>query len=154
MAQKAPVANGRRNLGITCSTRPQCAKPRKVPARSPAENGGLRAFVHSSIQTTVYSRLQLLSIATKIVPAGPVRGILQGGHQVISTILMHTEKRGRGTILVAIESKIVPAGPVRGILQGGHQVFSTNLMYTEKRGRGTILVAIESMYESVRVRAR
>ena len=53
MAQKAPVANGRRNLGITCSTRPQCAKPRKVPTRSPAENGGQRAFVHSSIQTTV-----------------------------------------------------------------------------------------------------
>ena len=45
--------------------------------------------------------------ATKIVPAGPVRGILQGGHQVFSTILMYTEKRpgrGRGTILVAIES--------------------------------------------------
>ena len=46
----------------------------------------------------------VLSIATKIVPAGPVRGILQGGHQVFSTILMYTEKRGRGTILVAIES--------------------------------------------------
>ena len=50
------------------------------------------------------SFLRLLSIATKIVPAGPVRGILQGGHQVFSTILMYTEKRGRGTILVAIES--------------------------------------------------
>ena len=49
----------------------------------------------------------LLSIATKIVPAGPVRGILQGGHQVFSTILMYTEKRGRGTILVAIESMIL-----------------------------------------------
>ena len=41
---------------------------------------------------------RLLSIATKIVPAGPVRGILQGGHQVFSTILMYTEKRpGPGT---------------------------------------------------------
>ena len=49
-------------------------------------------------------RSTVLSIATKIVPAGPVRGILQGGHQVFSTILMYTEKRGRGTILVAIES--------------------------------------------------
>ena len=40
----------------------------------------------------------VLSIATKIVPAGPVRGILQGGHQVFSTILMYTEKRpGPGT---------------------------------------------------------
>ena len=46
----------------------------------------------------------VLSIATKIVPAGPVRGILLGGHQVFSTILMYTAKRGRGTILVAIES--------------------------------------------------
>ena len=40
----------------------------------------------------------VFSIATKIVPAGPVRGILQGGHQVFSTILMYTEKRpGPGT---------------------------------------------------------
>ena len=30
--------------------------------------------------------------------------VLQGGQQVSSTILMYTEKRGRGTILVAIES--------------------------------------------------
>ena len=53
--------------------------------------------------------MHVLSIATKIVPAGPVRGILQGGHQVFSTILMYTEKRGHGTILVAIESTHVPA---------------------------------------------
>ena len=46
----------------------------------------------------------LLSIATKMVSAPLVRGILQGGQQVSSTILMYTEKRGRGTILVAIES--------------------------------------------------
>ena len=52
------------------------------------------------------ARKYVLSIATKIVPAGPVRGILQGGHQVFSTILMYTEKRGRGTILVAIESNL------------------------------------------------
>ena len=36
--------------------------------------------------------------------APPVPGILQGGQQVSSTILMYTEKRRRGTILVAIES--------------------------------------------------
>ena len=46
----------------------------------------------------------ILSIATKMVSAPPVPGILQGGQQVSSTILMFTEKRGRGTILVAIES--------------------------------------------------
>ena len=40
----------------------------------------------------------LLSIAAKMVSAPPVRGILQGGQQVSSTILMYTEKRGRGTI--------------------------------------------------------
>ena len=48
----------------------------------------------------------VLSIATKIVSVPPVRGILQGGQQVSSTILMYTEKRGRGTILVAIESTL------------------------------------------------
>ena len=58
-------------------------------------------------KTTDYGPLFILSIATKIVPAGPVRGILQGGHQVFSTILMYTEKRGRGTILVAIESSSI-----------------------------------------------
>ena len=39
-----------------------------------------------------------------MVSGPPVRGILQGGQQVSSTIQMYTEKRGRGTILVAIES--------------------------------------------------
>ena len=43
-----------------------------------------------------------------MVSAPPVRGILQGGQQVSSTILMYTEKRGRGTILVAIESRQGP----------------------------------------------
>ena len=46
----------------------------------------------------------VLSIATKMVSGPPVRGILHGGQQVSSTILMYTAKRGRGTILVAIES--------------------------------------------------
>ena len=46
----------------------------------------------------------LLSIATKMVSAPPVPGLLQGGQQVSSTILLYTEKRGRGTFLVAIES--------------------------------------------------
>ena len=63
----------------------------------------LRKGTSKSAQTPRMHML-ILSIATKIVPAGPVRGILQGGHQVFSTILMYTEKRGRGTILVAIES--------------------------------------------------
>ena len=54
------------------------------------------------------ARAKLDEICYKIVPAGPVRGILQGGHQVFSTILMYTEKRGRGTILVAIESRSSP----------------------------------------------
>ena len=65
------------------------AWPRRAPRRAPRRGA------------SEYSRLQL-----KIVPAGPVRGILQGGHQVFSTILMYTEKRGRGTILVAIESTV------------------------------------------------
>ena len=39
-----------------------------------------------------------------MVSAPLVPGILQGGQQVSSTIQMYTEKRGRGTILVAIES--------------------------------------------------
>ena len=51
-------------------------------------------------------RLLVLSIATEMVSAPPDPGILQGGQQVSSTILMYTEKRGRGTILVAIESII------------------------------------------------
>ena len=42
-----------------------------------------------------------------MVPRPQVPGILQGGQQVYSTILMYTEKRGRGTILVAIESNIL-----------------------------------------------
>ena len=62
------------------------------------------AFVNSVPSSALFKEADLI-LATKIVPAGPVRGILQGGHQVFSTILMYTEKRGRGTILVAIESK-------------------------------------------------
>ena len=49
-------------------------------------------------------RVAVLSIATKMVSAPPVHGILQGGQQVSSTILMYNAKRGRGAILVAIES--------------------------------------------------
>ena len=65
---------------------------------------------------TVLPRKQvqvLLSIATKMVSAPPHRGILQGGQQVSSTILMYTEKRGRGTILVAIESTAQRGWPAR-----------------------------------------
>ena len=64
----------------------------KLPSGCLAESNPLR------------SRCWILSIATEMVSAPPVRGILQGGQQVSSTILMYTEKRGRGTILVAIES--------------------------------------------------
>ena len=46
----------------------------------------------------------VLSIATKMVSTPPVRGILQGGQQVFSTILTYTAKHGCGTIFVAIES--------------------------------------------------
>ena len=63
-----------------------------------------RSSISERRRASTAMAFSLLSIATKIVPAGPVRGILQGGHQVFSTILMYTEKRGRGTILVAIES--------------------------------------------------
>ena len=44
-----------------------------------------------------------------MVPRPQVPGILQGDQQVCSTILMYTEKRGRGTVLVAIESTGVQA---------------------------------------------
>ena len=46
-----------------------------------------------------------------MVSGPPVRGILQGGQQVSSTIQMYAEKRGRGTILVAIESTHAPPPP-------------------------------------------
>ena len=59
----------------------------------------------------------VLSIATKMVSAPPVRGILQGG-QLSSTILMYTEKRGRGTILVAIESIEVSSKPAFHMFHG------------------------------------
>ena len=54
--------------------------------------------------TTTGHTSGILSIATEMVSAPPVRGKLQGDQQVSSTILMYTEKRGRRTILVAIES--------------------------------------------------
>ena len=76
-----------------------------INTNSPGSRGSLAASrpATAALGPAACGR-DLLSIATKIVPAGPVRGILQGGHQVFSTILMYTEKRGRGTILVAIES--------------------------------------------------
>ena len=49
-----------------------------------------------------YSRLQLRWFQHHV----PVRGVLQGGQQVSSTIQMYTEKQGRGTNLDAIESSI------------------------------------------------
>ena len=46
------------------------------------------------------------SISTKMVSAPQIRGVLKGGRQVSSTILMYITKRGRRTILVAVESNI------------------------------------------------
>ena len=60
-------------------------------------------------------------MATKMVSAPSVRGILQGGQQVCSTILMYAEKRGRGTILVAIESSFLQ-GAVSGPLTSQRSV--------------------------------
>ena len=58
----------------------------------------------SIIESHTVDRCLILSIAIKMVSAPPVRGVLQGGHQVSSTIVMYTEERGRGNILFAIQS--------------------------------------------------
>ena len=113
----------RKKNEIHCSTRIELAslepRPYRVaafpahahePTRPAVQACSMRAVQRPGPDRQRWDRLVVarkyivLSIATKIVPAGPVRGILQGGHQVFSTILMYTEKRGRGTILVAIES--------------------------------------------------
>ena len=83
----------------------------------------------------------ILSIATKIVPAGPVRGILQGGHQVFSTILMYTEKRpGPGTRNnLSCNREYGHPRSRRSCLGGSAKTADVDFM-THKRGRQNLIM--------------
>ena len=74
------------------------------PAIDKEPESNAKMFVNQRRDEMARTWKHILSVATKMVSAPLVRGILQGGQQVSSTIQMYTARRGRGTILVAIES--------------------------------------------------